>query len=212
VAVAALLGACSDGEQAIDDPLPPEPTFGPGDTTIPGGFDHEGSGITTDAGPECDAIGQHSQMAMWNATLADDMVELDCPWPWDPALQELDGGEADPAIDAEFEPNLYSDVFEMIGDEEFGVCEVRAVPQDDATGLVFGFDVGLRAETCGEGVPDVALSVFEYADRGFRDQAANAIDGSLVLGRWVVQVAGDDTDGVERLTAALEDTGAVTTS
>jgi hypothetical protein len=148
-------------------------------------------------------------MAMWNPTLADEMVTIGCPWPWDPAFQGLTGGTEDPSIDAAFEPRLYADAFEVVDAERFGTCQVAASPADVDTGLVFGFDVAMHAESCADVLPDVNLALHEYASRGFRDEAANATPGSMVLGRWVVQVTGDDTESVDRLAAALEAAGAV---
>jgi hypothetical protein len=205
-AVASLLTGCSDGEQAINDPLPTETTLDPSFPLDHNSFDP----VSTGAGEACDSVGVHSQMAMWNATLADEMVELECPWPWAPELQGLDGGTEDPSIDAPFEPHLYADVFAAIDAERFGTCEVRSVPQDESVGLVFGFDIGLHAETCADVTPNVTVSLDEFATRAFRDEAANATPDALVLGRWLIQVTGSDADAIGRLTGVLEDQGAVT--
>ena len=204
LAVAAFAG-CGDDEQAINDSLPPEPTFPP---SFP--LEHEdGVEVSTEAGQECDDIGVHSQMAMWNPTLADEMLETGCPWPWDPAFQDISGGTEDDAIDAPFEPRRYSDAFEVVDAQRFGTCQVAASPADVETGLVFGFDISMHAESCADVLPNVSLKLHEYASRGFRDAAANDTPGAMVLGRWVVQVRGDDTASVQRLTEAMEGLGAV---
>lgn len=206
----AVLAGCGDGEEAINDSIPPEITLPPDGGEINDAHLDETPPVSTGAGEACDSIGVHSQMAMWNPSLADEMVDLECPWPWAPELQDLSGGAEDSSIEAAFEPARYADAFAVVDEERFGTCEVRAVAQADATGLVFGFDVGLRAETCADGGrPNVMLSLHEYATRAWRDAAANATPGSMVLGRWTVQVTGDDTASVDRLTAALQAAGAV---
>jgi hypothetical protein len=196
-----------DGAPAVDDAVVAGPEASTS-STLPGDVS-VAPGPTTEAGPPCDDIGVHSSMAMWNPTLADEMLALDCPWPWDPALQGLEGGEEDPAIAAPFEGHAYAEVFALLDAERFGTCQVAAVPADPATGVVFGFDLSLRAETCVGGLPDVVLAIDEYATRAHRDAAAGAADGALVLGRWTLGLTGTDTASIDRLTSALTAAGAV---
>jgi hypothetical protein len=168
------------------------------------------STATTTAGSsaDCDAVGVHIQMAMWNPTLADEMLAIGCPWPYEPALQGLAGGAEDQSIDQPFEGRPYTDLFEVLDTELFGICQVAAVPQDPATGLVFGFDVGAQPDGCREGAT-VTMHVMEWATRGHRDAAANgAANGSLVLGRWTVTVDGTDLDAAQRLAGAVIALGA----
>jgi hypothetical protein len=157
---------------------------------------------------DCDAVGIHMQMAMWNPTLADEMLGLGCPWPYQPELQGLVGGAEDPSIDQPFDGRPYTELFEVLDAELFGICQVAAVPAEPASGLVFGFDVGAQPDGCREAAT-VTMHVMEWATRGHRDAAANqSANGALVLGRWTITVDGPDLDAAQRLARAVIALGA----
>jgi hypothetical protein len=203
-----LLVAC--GDEGGDDSAASTSTSPSPSSEVADGAGSSGSTASTTAGSsaDCEAIGIHIQMAMWNPTLADEMLALGCPWPYAAELQGLAGGAEDPSIDEPFDGRPYTELFEVLDAELFGICQVAAVPQDPATGLVFGFDVGAQPDGCREGAT-VNLHVMEWATQAHRDAAANAApNGALVLGRWTVTVDGTDLDAAQRLATAVIALGA----
>lgn len=174
---------------------------GGGDGAVPGG-----SGSLD---PACESLHEgHAAMA-WNPTSADEMVESDCGWPYEPYLVSVDGGQEDPGIAAEFEPRLYQEVSETIGEIGLGLCGVNALPEDPGDGFVFGFRYDAAEPGCPDFTPTAELTAREYVTRAHRDAAANDAEGAetIVLGRWVLEVEGTDQDQVDELTAELIDLG-----
>ncbi len=95
----------------------------------------------------CESTHSGHNVMRWNATMADEMVAAGCEWPYDPFLVPLEGGEEDPALDAPFEARLYSEIWDMIGQVDVGVCAVSALPEEPgAGGFVFGFDYGIASQ------------------------------------------------------------------
>lgn len=186
----------------------------PGDTAAPGASDagthddHAGSVL-----PGCDPAELHAVMMMFTPVAADELLDGPCPWPYDAAIS-LVGGEEDPSIAAEYEPRRYAEVFDVLTAERYGMCSVSLLPDPTVDGLVFGFGADLHPGGCADGTVTVELDIREYATRAFRDSAAHALAGerTLVLGRWVITIAGTDTDGADRLAELLVPLGAVTVS
>lgn len=166
-------------------------------------------GATGTMDPACHSLHEgHAAMA-WNPTAADEMVEADCGWPYEPYLTSTEGGEEDPGIDAAFEPRLYQKLSEAIGETGLGFCSVNTLPEDPGDGFVFGFRYDAAEPGCPELTATVELTAREYVTRAHRDAAAHALDDPevIVLGRWVIQVAGTDQAGVEDLASRLIDLG-----
>lgn len=150
----------------------------------------------------------HAAMA-WNPTSADEMVEADCGWPYEPYLVPTEGGEEDPAIEAAFEPRLYRELSDVLGDAGLGLCSVNALPEDPGDGFVFGFRYDAAEPGCPDFEPSVQLTAREYVSRAHRDTAADSASEAnpIVLGRWVLTTDGPDQDRVDQVTAALIDLG-----
>ncbi len=164
------------------------------------------------AEPGCDQLFVHSAMAMWTPILADELLDYDCPFPFEPDQVSMDGGAEDASIAAPFEPHRYQEIFDIIATEKFGMCAVTRLGEPSIRGFVYGFSTKLRADSCVNNDPNVEVIAREYASRPHRDEAANTsagtVDRTLALGRWTITVDGDDPAAVERLAAQLEAIGA----
>ncbi len=170
------------------------------------------STTTTPSGSgDCDAHAVHMQMGMWNPDLADEMLALGCPWPYEQDFRSLAGGKEDPSIAAPFAPIPYATVFAMINAGNFGLCQMASMAQDHTAGVVEGFTLRMAEPRCPNGQPTEQVVLREYATRALRDAAAHAHGGSLVLGRWVVEVSGSNDAGVQQLHSGLVRLGAFDT-
>lgn len=179
----------------------------------PFGLDPTGdtSGGEADPNDPCSSVHAGHNLMMWDSTMADEMVDAGCGWPYDPFVVDAEGGEEDPALDAApFEPRHYADIWQAITPIA-ATCAVIAIPEEPGDGFVFGFRYELATDACDEdGAGDVRLDVREMVTRAHRDATAGADDADavLVLGRWVLSVTGDG-DGVTAVSGVLEDLGAV---
>lgn len=190
-----------------------------GETAEPDDTQGAAASVTTtvagDLSEQCkNAHAGHSAM-MWNPTMADEMLDAGCGWPYEPFLVELDGGRDSPDIDVEFTPARYADLWTAISTGSVGVCSVGTdvdgtdLPDEARTGRAFGFDYQLGPQGCPDATPTGSLTVSEYGTEAQRDAAAVALaaDGTevFVVGRWVISLGGD-TPGIA---SALEQLGAV---
>lgn len=184
-----------------DDQPPSSVTFAPDDVH---------ASLPTD--PGCDQLYFHSAMAMWNPVLADELLDYECPFPFEPDQVSMEGGTEDPSIAADYEPRRYQEIFDIVAAEQFGMCSVARLGEPSVRGFVYGFGTKLRAESCANNDPNVEVIVREYATRAHRDEAANSSvdtpDRTLVLGRWTITLIGDDTADIDRLARRFEAIGA----
>jgi hypothetical protein len=159
----------------------------------------------------CDAEQLHNTMMMFDPFVADQLAESGCTWPYDAGIDTA-GGVEDPSINAAFEARRYSEVFDLIAAEGFGMCSVANLApvagiDTPETGFVFGFSVAMQADGCVDGVPTVTVDIREYSTRPWRDSAANHTGSStqpaVVLGRWVITIGGPDTTAAARFRRAL---------
>lgn len=189
---------------------------GRGDASPAGqvGVGHDGHGGSGREGAAevlagCDAGELHHAMKMFDPTVADDLLDSGCPWPYEASIV-IEGGREDPSIAAPFEPRRYAEVFEVVAAERFGMCAVSTLPDERVDGFVSGFGLALRPGGCAEGGATVQVDLREYATRAWRDVAAGAAEGShvMVLGRWVVTIGGTDGAGAARFASLLEPLGA----
>ncbi|QGG95720.1 hypothetical protein [Actinomarinicola tropica] len=159
--------------------------------------------------PECENLHAGHGIAMWNSAMADEMTTAGCPFPYEPFIPPMEGGEEDPSIDAPFEPRLYADIWQMLSDADLGLCQVTTLPEDSVDGLVFGFRYVAGAAGCPELEGDVALEVREYATRAWRDARAHDAEAprTFVLGRWVIGVAPTGEGGETAVRAVAEGLG-----
>ena len=173
-------------------------------TEQPGGAAQE-PGVP--AGDCADVHAGHSAM-MWNPTMADEMLDADCGWPYEPFLVDLEGGTDDPDLTAPFEATRYSELWSAISSSGIGVCSVGTELEGDGVGRAFGFTYRVAPPGCPDASPKGAVHVAEFGTEAQRDLAAvtAAADGSetFVLGRWVITLEGD----TGTLEAALGDLGA----
>lgn len=185
-----------------------------------GGDDRAGEGGRADASSaastvaavglegECASVHAGHATMMWNAVMADEMVDAGCPWPYPP----FDVPHAAPAparsLDAPFEAHRYDEIWRMIGTRGHGVCEIRPVPDPPGEGFTFGFVYLVAEPGCAARVEPVEIEVREYAAPAPRDAAALARPGALVLGRWVVALDGGG-DRVDDLRTGFGDLGAI---
>lgn len=175
--------------------------------------DQAGSDVpaTAPAPLEGDCSNLHSgHGGMWNAAMADEMTAADCPFPYEPFLVPMAGGEEDADLAAPFEPRLYDEVYQMFAGLDLGVCQVGKLPEPSADGFVFGFRLAAGPPGCPNLEGDMAVVLREYATRAFRDEAAHAStsERTLVLGRWVVGVEAADTPLGEQVVEGLIGLGA----
>lgn len=145
-------------------------------------------------------------MKMWNPTMADEMVDAECGWPYPPFELEPVEGKDDPALDAAFEARRYSELWQVITAARFGTCAVATDVTGGGPGALFEFTYRLGPAGCPGAQPDGELVVAEYGTEAQRDAAAVAAgDGtSLVLGRWNISLTGR----AEQLEPALVALGA----
>lgn len=160
--------------------------------------------------PGCDQLYFHSAMAMWNPSLADEMLDFGCPFPFEAAEVSMEGGVEDPGFAARFEPRRYQELFDIVAAERLGICAVTRLEEPSVRGFVYGFDVRLKADTCKNNDPNTSLVAREYATRAHRDEAAHSLDADvvMVLGRWTITIDGTDADATQRLQSALAEIGA----
>ena len=193
---------------ADDDPADPADQAGSAaDADHTGHDDH-----ATQVLEGCDAQAYHNTMMMFDPLAADGLLDTGCPWPYDATI-EVAGGTEDPAIDEPFEPQRYAGVFDVIAAERYGMCSVATLADAQVNGFVFGFGVALNPAGCASGDATVQLVIREYASRAWRDTAANIAASAggdehiVVLGRWVMTIAGSDAAGAARLVEALAPLG-----
>lgn len=135
--------------------------------------------------------------SMWDPTMADEMVDAGCPWPYEPFVPEEAEGDApadDPSLDAPFEAHRYAEVWTAISSTDVGVCRIAARTDDAVPDRAFGFAYEVGPGGCPDGRPTGAVVVDEFATEGGRDAAARrAADAgpALVLGRWAISLEGD---------------------
>jgi hypothetical protein len=184
-----------------DDDAPPESA---GSTIAP---------VAGALGGDCENLHAGHGIAMWNPTMADEMTAAGCPWPYEPFIPEMEGGEEDPSIAAPFEPHLYDDLTQVFAGLDLGLCQVATLGEDQVDGLAFGFRYAAGPPGCPNMEGDVALTVREYGTRAWRDASANASTAprTLVLGRWAIGLEGDDAMA-EQVAGALVALGAVETA
>jgi hypothetical protein len=161
--------------------------------------------------PGCDQLYFHSTMAMFNPTLADEMLDYDCPFPFDPDSVSMEGGEEDPSIEAPYEARRYQELFDVLAERPYGICAVGRVNEPSVEGFVYGFTISAKADSCAASDPDLGIAIREYASRAHRDAAANerasGTDAVLVLGRFVITISASP-ENVEELRTAIAEIGA----
>ncbi len=155
--------------------------------------------------PGCDQLFFHATMAMFNPSLADELLLYDCPFPYDPAAISMDGGAEDPSIAAPYEPHRYQELFDVMTAERIGFCAFSRVAEPSVRGFVYGFTVAAKPETCAGNDPTIEVVVREYASRAHRDEAANTLAAPVVqaFGRFTITIDGSDAAAVDRLAAAF---------
>ena len=160
--------------------------------------------------PGCAELAFHSAMAMWNPSLADEMLAAGCPFPFETESIDLTGGAEDPDIAAAFEPRPFQQIFDLLTAERAGICAVARLGEESLRGFVGGFEVKTQTGGCADNQPDLTIRVREYATRAHRDQAAHELPAgrALVLGRWAIELDGAD----EQLRAGLVELGAAVVS
>jgi hypothetical protein len=143
---------------------------------------------------DCASVHAGHAVMSWNPVMADEMLDAGCPWPYPPfdvaAVADGTGGGAR-AVDTPFEAHHYAELWSMIGALGLGTCEVRAVPDPPTDGFAFGFVYLVSDPGCDTAVQPSELVAREYIAAGVRDAAAHERPGSLVLGRWVLEVSGE---------------------
>ncbi|MGY6501504.1 MAG: hypothetical protein ACXIVQ_11520 [Acidimicrobiales bacterium] len=160
---------------------------------------------------ECENLHAGHDHMMWNPVMADEMTEADCPWPYEPFVVAADGGQVDESIAAHFEPVLYSELWDMFGRSDLGVCQVALLPDEPDDGLVFGFTYTVSQPGCAEDAERVDVVVREFVARGWRDHHAGEASSQrvLVFGRWVIEIDGSSPIA-DTIVGGLGDLGAVT--
>ncbi len=171
------------------------------------GDDADGDALSGD----CAAVHEGHDLMGWNPTMADEMLDSGCGWPYPPFEVDEAGGQADPALDEPFEPRPYADLWDVMSAADLGVCTVASLPEEPGDGFVFGFRYEGSEPGCATGTGTIDLVAREHVTRAHRDAAANALtEGSVfVLGRWSLQVLTDDQTEADRLTAQLTELGAL---
>ncbi len=188
-------------------PDPPVPSSSDG---APVTFAPDGAHADLPPEPGCDQLFFHARMAMFNPELADQLLDNDCPYPFDPDAISMEGGEEDPSLAAPYEPRRYLELFDVLTAERIGLCSVTRLAEESVRGFVYGFGVTAHADSCAASNANLEIAIREYAERAHRDAAANAAKEQIVqvLGRFTVAIDGDDAAVVERLAAAFESIGA----
>lgn len=165
---------------------------------------------------ELDACGEahlaHSE-AMWDPSMADEMLDAGCPWPYEPFVTSTEGGTENPNLAAAFEARRYSDLWDALQAADLGVCSVAVLPEPPGDGVAFGFRYEVRPGGC-EGTEQVAeLVVREHVTRAWRDAQASemgALGPVVVLGRWTLTVDNATEFASNRVFETLIGLGAVT--
>lgn len=170
-------------------------------------------------GGSCEHSHHGHNVMMWDPTMADEMLDLGCPWPYPPFETPTDGGQEDPALGSPFEAHRYAEIWDAFGQTDLGVCQVAKLPDEPDDGFAFGFDYTAGEPGCPPGSDTASLVVREYATRAQRDAAAHeaasggtdsdAPDSVQVLGRWTLTTAADDDAQSRAITDALTEAGAV---
>lgn len=141
---------------------------------------------------------------MWTPVMADEMLDADCGWPYEPFDPGTAGGSDDPELDAPFEANRYDDLWQMLGSAGMALCSVGsdAEPRD---GRAFGFVYQVADPGCPEGTPTGSMQVDEYGTEAQRDAAARAASAeqgdTFVMGRWVLVLDGTARELGDELSA-----------
>lgn len=200
IAIAVVMGDEPDG----DDPA--------GDAA---GVEADGSAPTApELPPDCVNLHASHGIAMWNPSMADEMTAAGCPFPYDPFLPPLEGGEEDPSLTAPFEARMYTDLWQLLSAADLGLCKVTTMDEPSEDGLAFGFRYVAGPPGCPDPEGAVAMEVREYVTRPWRDAQAHAStsDRTFVLGRWVIGVAPTDAGdpaAVDAIATELDGLGAV---
>lgn len=150
----------------------------------------------------------HNLMS-WDPTMADEMLDRGCGWPYEPFVSSGAGGREDPTLAAPFEPRRYAELWDLLGRADVGVCSVSSLPDPPADGFAFGFRYAVAEPGCPGAAATVDLVAREYVGRGPRDAAAHAVDDgarAFVLGRWALSLS--DGDLAEAVAEELLDLGA----
>lgn len=196
VTIAVVVGGEDDGDAAAPAEGSPTPT----PTVEP-------------LGPECENLHAGHGIAMWTASMADEMTAAGCPFPYDPFLPPMEGGEEDPSLAAPFEAHMYSELWDLLGAADLGLCKVTTLDEESVDGLAFGFRYVAGPAGCPDVEGEAEMFVREYVTGAWRDANAHEADGdrTLVLGRWVIDVSPtvDDAAAADALTAELVAVGAV---
>lgn len=168
--------------------------------------DHDA--LPVDAG--CEQLAYHSQMAMWNSTLADDLLDFGCAFPILLGTTTGTVPSSAPPLAVEFGPLRYQGVVAGLQRAGFEVCTEVRVVEAPGNGFVYGFIFHLRQVSCVSDSAEIELVVREYATREHRDAAARRMadrDGDLMplaLGRWVISFEDLDRFGTSDLATARE--------
>jgi hypothetical protein len=160
----------------------------------------------------CDSVHAGHNTMSWNPTMADEMTESGCPWPYEPFLVSAEGGEEESAFDAApFGARMYAEIWSLLARSDVGVCTVGALTEPEDEALVFGFRYSLAAPGCPEATPVFDVMVREYGTRAQRDAAAMASTDETVyvLGRWVLSVSDGQVDAASTIGEGLAELGAV---
>lgn len=208
-----VLVACSGGQGSDADPDQPRSTSSSIVVPTSVTFLSEEAHANLPTEPGCDQVAFHSTMAMFDPSLADELVELGCPFPYEPTTISMEGGVEDPTIAAPFEPRRYLEVFEILDRLRFGVCTVGRLNEPSVRGFVYGFTAALQPQSCADSDPSVAVVIREYASRAHRDEAANTErpQRTLVLGRFIITIAAS-ADDEDLIAEALRAVGAAEAS
>ena len=201
VALVVTASACGDDPDPVAEPDAPATSAAAQGSAPTDDSDPASGAGAGDQSAECANVHAGHSAMMWNPVMADEMLDAECGWPYEPFLVELDGGSDDPDIDVEFAPSRYGDLWDAIS-EQVGVCSTGTdldgtdLPDEALVGRAFGFDYQLGPPGCPGARPTAALTVSEYGTEAQRDAAANALASSgdlevLVLGRWVLTLDGD---------------------
>jgi hypothetical protein len=159
---------------------------------------------------ECASMHDGHDTMMWNAVMADEMLDVaDCPWPYPPFDVDHDVLAFDQAVPALFEPRRYDEIWQMLGELDAGVCEIRSIADPPGGGFAFGFAYLVASPGCADSHEAVEVQVREYASQAARDFAAFEATAPLVLGRWVIVVDGGEPRRHAMVRGGFEGLGAV---
>ncbi len=168
---------------------------------------------TTLVADACSAAHAAHNVAMWDPAMADEMLDAGCPWPYEPFVTAIEGGQENPSLAATFEARRYSELWDALQEAGFGVCAVAALPEPPAEGFAFGFRYEVRPDGCEGGEQVADLVVREHVTRAWRDARAAELGAEgpvLVLGRWTLTAEDATEFAANRLFETLVALGAVT--